>query len=161
MESLLLGIENSAVGTAIRQSTWLFPTIETVHVAALVLVISAIGVVDLRLAGLTLRERGVDELMRAVLPGAWVSFVAAAITGAALFAGNAVSYAGNPAFQLKALFLLLAGANMAVFHLGAHKRLAHWDPEGLPPLAARAAGAVSLLLWVGVVFAGRWIGFAA
>ncbi len=161
MEPILLAIENSAVGTAIRQSAWLFPTVETAHVAALALVLSAIGVVDLRLAGVTLRERGVDELMRAVLPGAWVSFVLAAITGAALFASNAVTYAGNPAFQIKVALLLLAGVNMAVFHLGAQRRIAHWDPQTLPPAAARVAGGLSLLLWIGVVFAGRWIGFAA
>ncbi len=157
--SIFETIEALPFATAIRQSGWLFPTIETAHVLFLVLVLSAIAVVDLRLAGITLKERGVDDLMKRALPGAWVSFVLASITGALLFASTATSYVENKAFLIKVVLLALAGLNMAVFHLGAYRKMHLWDPEALPPVAARTAGAISLALWIGVVFAGRWIGF--
>jgi hypothetical protein len=152
-------IEAFPVSTAIRESGWMFPTIETLHVLFLALVLSAIAVVDLRLAGVTLKERGVDDLMRRTLPGAWVSFVGAVITGVMMFASSATHYGANAAFWLKMILLALAGLNMAVFHLGAYRKMHLWDPEALPPIAARAAALISLTLWVGVVLAGRWIGF--
>ena len=52
----------------------------------------------------------------------------------------------------------LAAVNMLIFHFGAYRRVAHWD-LGKPPMSAKVAGALSLLLWVGVVFFGRWVGF--
>ncbi len=156
---LFAAIEALPLSTAIQASAWMFPTIETLHVLFLVLVLSAIAMVDLRLAGVTLKERGVDELMRRTLPGAWVSFVGAVITGLLMFVSSATTYGTNAAFWLKMVLLALAGVNMVVFHLGAYRKMPLWDPEALPPVAARSAALISLTLWVGVVFAGRWIGF--
>ena len=64
----------------------------------------------------------------------------------------------NPAFRLKVVLILLAGAHACVFQLLARRRLPAWS-SATPPLAARVAGGASLLLWIGVVAAGRWIGF--
>jgi hypothetical protein len=52
----------------------------------------------------------------------------------------------------------LAALNMLVFHLGAYRQVAHWD-LGRPPASAKVAGALSMSLWIAVVFFGRWIGF--
>ena len=156
---LFAAIEALPLSKAVQASGWMFPTIETLHVLFLVLVLSAIAMVDLRLAGVTLKERGVDDLMRRTLPGAWVSFVGAAITGLLMFVSSATTYGANAAFWLKMALLALAGVNMAVFHLGAYRKMHLWDPDKLPPVAARAAALISLTLWVGVVLAGRWIGF--
>ena len=159
LNSLLQTLQDLPLPTAIRQSTWMFPTVETVHVLALVLVVSSILMVDLRLVGVTLRERHVDELINRVLPGTWASFALAVVTGSLLFSSNAVTYTQNRAFQIKFVLMFLAGLNMAVFHLGAHRRIKSWDPERLPPAEARIAGGASILLWTGIVFAGRWVGF--
>jgi hypothetical protein len=55
--------------------------------------------------------------------------------------------------------MFLAGVNMAVFHFGAYRRVLEWDEKLPPPRAARLAGALSIALWIGVIFFGRWIGF--
>jgi len=76
-----------------------------------------------------------------------------------LFASNAVSYAHNTQFQFKLALIVLAGLNMAVFHLSVYRRVAEWDEQHPPPLAARPAGVISLVLWIAVIFLGRWVGF--
>jgi hypothetical protein len=75
-----------------------------------------------------------------------------------MFTTSAQSYFGNATFQLKALALLGAGLNMAVFELLTARGVAAWN-SSKPPRAARIAGALSLLLWAAVVLLGRWIGF--
>ena len=68
----------------------------------------------------------------------------------------------TPADHVRSITLLSPRnpvTRMAVFHLGAYRKMHLWDPEVLPPVAARAAALISLTLWVGVVLAGRWIGF--
>ncbi len=151
-------LQNLAFPTLIRESDRLFPAIETVHVLALALVVGSISLVDLRLLGLAGRSRPVSHVIAQALPWTWSAFVVAALAGSLLFASKAVTYYPNLPFRIKMLCLMLAGINMACFHLFTHRRLGKWD-SGAPPTAARIAGGASLLLWVVIVGAGRWIGF--
>jgi hypothetical protein len=48
---------------------------------------------------------------------------------------------------------------MIVFHAIGARDMPQWESRGQPPLPARAAGALSILLWIAVVTCGRWIGF--
>jgi hypothetical protein len=100
-----------------------------------------------------------SELVREVLPVTWIAFVVAVTTGLTLFASNAVEYWENPAFRIKMVLLALAGMNMLVFHGLTYRGVGQWDAAPQTPLGAKIAGGTSLLLWIGVVGFGRWIGF--
>jgi hypothetical protein len=152
-------LENTPVAAAIRQSTWLFPTIETIHVLCIVIVVGSISMFDLRLLGIASRDRGIRELYDEVLPWTWASFICAAIAGALLFSSAATKYYHNFPFRMKMLLLVLAGLNTAIFQFGTYRGVDSWDRDGRIPLGAKLAGALSLVLWIGVVGFGRWIGF--
>jgi hypothetical protein len=156
---LFEALETTPLATRIAESSWMFPTLESAHVVALALVVGSIGMMDLRLLGLVGRDQPVTRLASDVLPWTWTAFVFAAITGGLLFTSNASSYWDNPFFKIKMVLLALAGLNMVVFHLLTWKTIHQWN-ETAPPPAAKAAGLMSLLFWIGVVFAGRWIGFS-
>jgi hypothetical protein len=158
VEQALTWLQNLNFPTQIRESDWLFPTIETVHVFALVLVVGSIMTVDLRLLGLTNRDRPFSQLAGEMLPWTWVAFAVAASAGLLMFSSKALIYYGNIPFRLKMCCLLLAGINMALFHWIGMRHLETWDRKQ-PPRLARFAGGTSLLLWTVIVAAGRWIGF--
>ena len=106
------------------------------------------------------RDRAVTRLTKDVLPCTWVAFLVAACTGALLFASKAVTYGHNFFFLGKMVLLLLAGTNMAIFHLMVGRDIERWGATPhTTPLPAKIAGAVSLCLWIAVVTFGRWIGF--
>jgi hypothetical protein len=151
-------LQDLSFPTEIRESDWLFPTIETVHVLALVLVVGSILMVDLRLLGLAGRARSVRSVIAERLPLTWTAFAVAATAGSLLFSSKAVTYYDDFPFRLKMICLVLAGLNMACFHAFSYRRVADWD-HAAPPFPARLAGGLSLLLWVTIVGAGRWIGF--
>jgi len=109
LEALLEALEGSPVGMAISQSSWAFPTIETVHVIALTLVVGSIGMMDLRLLGLAGKKHAVTRLASDVLPWTWSAFVVAAIFGSLLFTSAATSYWANPFFRTKMVLMMLAG----------------------------------------------------
>jgi hypothetical protein len=159
LNDLLQSINDSPVGTGIRESTVLFPWIETVHVLMTTTVVGTIAIVDLRLLGYASHRRGARQLIIELLPFTWVAFVCAVITGLLLFSSNAVNYAADAPFLAKMCALALAGLNMAFFHLTAYRKIGQWDDALPPPAAARIAGATSLGLWILIVFLGRWIGF--
>jgi hypothetical protein len=157
--SILKTLQETAVPTAIRENESLFPAVESIHVLAICTVIGTISIVDLRLLGVASRDRPVLDLSRDVLRCTWIAFAIAAVTGSLLFSSRAVDYAGNFYFQVKLVLLALAGLNMASFHFMSGRKMCEWGAGVTPPFAARAAGALSLLIWIGVAGFGRWIGF--
>jgi hypothetical protein len=162
MPGFLLAAEHTSLAAAIRGELgweWLFPIVETLHVISLAMVFGSIVMVDLRLVGATSRNSAVSRLSGEVLPYTWGAFICAIVTGTLLFISKAHVYFYNLQFQLKFLCMLLAGMNMAVFHFGTYRRVLEWDDRHPPPRAARLAGALSIALWIGVIFFGRWIGF--
>jgi len=153
-------IENSAFSSTIASSEWMFPTIETIHVIAIVTVIGAIAIMDMRLLGLTSGNRTVRAIAHDTLPVTWVAFALATVTGLLLFVSKATSYMVNPYFLWKFAFMIVAGINMAVFHRYVSKGMDDWGaPAHAIPLNAKLAGALSLALWVAIPFCGRVIGF--
>ena len=117
-----------------------------------------IAIVDLRLLGLAGRDQKITRITNDFLPWTWGAFVIAAIAGSLLFLSNAIKYFDNVPFRLKFILMALAGINMLAFQFVTFRKVAAWD-DGPPPLAAKLAGGISLVLWIGVVAAGRWIGF--
>jgi hypothetical protein len=156
--SIFAALQQSALGTAIQQSTWMFPTIETIHVFALAAVFGSIALVDLRLLGLVSKDRSVTVVTNELLPWTWGAFVVAAISGSLLFSSRAADYMHIWEFPTKFVFMALAGANMLVFHFITQKSISSWD-IGKPIMGARVAGGLSLFFWVAVVFCARRTGF--
>lgn len=151
-------VEQTGLAAWVREDNFAFPVLEAMHVCAVMFVVGSIGMMDLRLLGVAARARAVTAVGRDTLPWTWVAFLLAVISGAVLMTGQAGAYAANAQFQLKMVLMILAGANMLVFHSFAWRSVGVWD-LGAPPTAAKLAGGLSLLLWVGVVVAGRWVGW--
>jgi hypothetical protein len=152
-------IEQSGVGTEIAQSTWMFPTLETLHVFSIVVVLGTIFIVDLRMLGLTSNRFAVSLAATDTLPWTWGAFALAAITGTLLFVSKASSYVANPYFLWKMAMLALAGLNMMYFHFMTWRTVESWDRDAVMPPAVKVAAGLSIVLWLAVVFFGRAIGF--
>ncbi len=153
-------LQNLSIPTEIREDGSSFQIIECVHVLAITFVVGTVFMVDLRLLGVSSRKRAVSRLTTEILPWTWVGFVVAMVSGSLMFSSAAVKYFGNVPFRIKFFLLVLAGLNMAVFHMTTARSMAHWDEHPSPPLLAKIAGASSIALWIGVIAAGRWIGFS-
>jgi len=138
--------------------SWWFPLLESIHVLAATFLVGSILMVDLRLLGIAARGYLVARIVREVVPWTYAASVFSIITGAALFITRASSYADNRGFQIKMVLLVFAGLNMAVFHLITARGVERADEAGITTGTSRFAGACSLLLWIGILLAGRWIG---
>jgi hypothetical protein len=155
----IMWLQHTPLSTTIRESDWVFPSIECVHVIAFVIVVGSIAVVDLRLVGFASRDRRIDELTSELLPITWIAFAVAAAAGLLLFIAKPLTYTQNFFFLGKMLLLAAAGANMLVFHRFVEPAVTGQTAGARPPFAARASGLVSLALWIATVAFGRWIGF--
>jgi hypothetical protein len=159
LTDLIATLEGSGLADSIRENDNLFPLIESVHVLAISLVIGSIFAVDLRLLGLAWTTRAASKVTSGIIPLTWIAFVGAAGSGALLFISHAGKYLANSYFDAKLCLIAVAGINMLAFHMIGARDQARWDAMVRPPLKARAAGGLSIALWVAVVACGRWIGF--
>jgi hypothetical protein len=142
-----------------RTSVKAMPFIESLHVLAAATVFGTVFIVDLRLLGFPDTRRPVTLISREMLRLTWAAFCIAVLAGVLMFAANAHTYYANTAFRLKMLSLLGAGLNMAIFQGVTYRTVSAWDRNVPTPLAGRVAGALSILLWLTVIFFARWIGF--
>ncbi len=147
--------EATALGRVIRNSEYAFPMIEFVHLAALAVIGGAVLVVDMRLLGLGLKKTSVADLARDAQPYVTGSLIVMLATGISLYASEATKCYASAAFWIKMVSLLLA----MVFTYTVKKRVAANDEKTISPAANRLVGVVSLALWFGVAWGGRWIGF--
>jgi hypothetical protein len=127
------------------------PIVQTVHLLGIAVIMSSVVLLDLRILGLALPSQDVDELTRRVMPWVWWTLPVMLLSGSMFVFARPRRYFTNPIFGLKFALLAPAIALAAVLHLASVRK-----PDSL---ATKALAAVSLLLWVGVVLAGRWIAY--
>ena len=147
--------DSSWMGAVVRESRWVFPAIEAVHIVALALLFGAILMLNLRLMGLTLRNKSAAQLARELAPWILCSLVIILVTGIFLFSSEAMKAYASVPFQVKMLFLFAA----IVFHYTIYSRVVQADEARMRPAWNRLAAVVSLLLWLAVGIGGRGIGF--
>lgn len=149
-------LENMPIGEAIRDSVWLFPFIEAIHLVALAVIGGAVLVVDFRLLGLGLTSQSPATLERAARPWLLWSLVVLLTSGVVLFLSEAVKCYYSFAFWVKMSALLL----VVVFTYTLRRRVALAEGIADRPGVMRLVGLVSIGLWSLVGWGGRWIGFS-
>ena len=147
--------DGSAMGNWVRDSRWIFPAIEAVHIVALALLFGAILMLNLRLLGLTLKTKPVAQLARELAPWILVSLIIILSSGVLLFASEAMKAYASVPFQVKMLFLFAA----MIFHYTIYWKLTRSSDGTIGAVWGKLAAIVSILLWLGVGLGGRGIGF--
>jgi hypothetical protein len=143
------------IGRVVRDSTWIFPAAETVHIVALAVLFGTILFVDLQMLGLVRRDTTVSQLERELRPWTFSSLILILLTGGMLFASEATKLYLNAPFQFKIVTLFLA----IVFNYTIHRKVTATEPIRLGPVWGKLTAVVSLALWLSVGFAGRGIAF--
>jgi hypothetical protein len=145
--------DHTAVGEYMRSGTWQFPLVETIHILALAILIGSATVLNLRLMGVLMRGWTVAALMREIRPYLNWSLAIILVSGVLLYLSEAAKTFDNLAFWAKVYLIIGATA----FHYIVVRRMARADE--IDPTAGRIVGFVSLLLWLGIGWAGRAIAF--
>ncbi len=143
MEHLLLGMEQSALGDAMRSWRWLYPIVNTAHIAGIALLFGAIVPLDLRYLGVW-KSVSADGLARVLVPVALCGLVLAVLAGGLLFTTDARKYAAMPLFQVKLVLVVLGALN--ALYLARNR-------------ATGRAALISLTAWTGALICGRFIGY--
>jgi hypothetical protein len=149
-------LSNTPLSLKIQTILWIIPAVQTIHILTVSFVLSSMAMLDLRLMGLAGRGQSISRMISRFVPWIWRALIVLATTGAILIIGEPERELLNSAFRAKMLML----ATVALITLLVQRRTktndAYWEMRAT---AARLIGFVSLLLWIGIVSAGRWIAY--
>jgi len=156
IEAWVIAFEATALSASLRTSIWLYPIINTLHIIGLGMLLGAMTVLDLRLLGWRKRVL-VSSLSQVTLPVAAGGLLIAVIAGVLLLIARPLDYIFNGLFQIKMGLLLLALVNVWWCVGSAGWRAALGD--AVVNRSVRVSAALSLALWLAIIFAGRMVGY--
>ena len=159
-DHFLQWLSETPFSATMRESVWAEPLVETVHVLTLTLFLGFVLFLDLRLLDVMLRHKRVSEMFAQFNPWLFGGFAVMIVTGLLLFSADPVSFYSTLFFKLKMIMLVLAAVNLVVFNATIGRRIKEWDNAPRTPWKVKLAGAISLVLWVSIVAAGRGIAYA-
>jgi hypothetical protein len=136
------------------------PIVQTFHIISIAAIMGSIVLIDLKVLGLALPGQSIGDLVRRLMPWTWWALPILAASGLVFILARPQSYVVNPVFRAK--FMMLAPALLLAFLFS--RPVAHdpefWERSGGRRTTARLIALCSLMLWIGVVLAGRWIAYA-
>lgn len=150
-------LEQTAWASGIRQSLWLYPALEIVHITGIVILVGAAFMFDLRLLGFS-KTLPVIGLSRHLLPWSRRGLLLVVPSGILLFMTNAQTLGADPVFWLKILLLLVAGLNVLVFHKVIFENKVTDTLAGVP-LSAKISASVSIMVWIAIIACGRLLAY--
>ncbi len=152
--SFFMWLQQTDFFSDLRASAYAYPVLLSLHMVALVFLGGMVLATDLRLLNLGLRSYSAPDIINGLrVPKRWC-FIFAAVCGLLMFGAKAERYSYNPWFWAKVALLVLIAANYWLFRRDVYERGS--KPDRAPqPATARIAAGLSLLLWTGVIWAGR------
>jgi uncharacterized membrane protein len=143
----------------IQTVEWIIPTVQTIHILSIALVTSSAAMVDLHVLGVLSRSQPLVAVTRRFLPWIWWTLLVLLLSGATLIIGEPARSLANPAFILKMCMLAAVLIVTLIFQKGIMRDEHYWESSPRRVINSRLLAGLSLVLWIGIVFAGRWIAY--
>lgn len=158
ISDILDWLENTVLASSIRQSLWLYPALEIVHITGITILVGAAFMFDLRLLGFS-RHLPILSLSRHLLPWSQRGLLLIIPSGILLFITNSKTLGVDPTFWLKMTLLVIAALNVLVFHKLIFKRHVHLEIQDELPKSSRISALISIILWISIIACGRLLAY--
>jgi hypothetical protein len=149
-------LSTTALSLGIQREVWLIALIQAVHILAIAMVLSSVAMVELRVAGV-MRAQTMADTARRFMPWIWTGLVVLALSGTILIIAEPKrTLDNNVAFYLKLALIAVVIAVTAAFQLSLKRNLPLWEQRRW---WMGALALFTIVLWLAIAFAGRWIAY--
>ncbi|MBV9532373.1 MAG: hypothetical protein JO283_15255 [Bradyrhizobium sp.] len=152
-------LEATSLSHTIQAAGWVIPALQTIHILSVAVVFSSAVLVDFRILRLFERDLPLREVALRFLPSIWPVLVILLVTGGLLIVAEPRRSLLNSTFYLKMVLLVAAIALTAALQGSIAAAPAFWEKEKGRRTASKALAMVSIVLWCGILFAGRFIAY--
>jgi len=160
LETFTAWLGKTPLSAFVAGQDWVVPTVQTVHILAISVVVAAVVILHLRVLGVIEQNQPIGVLARRFVAPSAVAIGVLALTGLLMIAGEPNRALFRYVFWIKMALLALALALSGVMLQGLRANAAWVDAAAPPPLLYKGLAAGLLLVWVAIIVAGRWIGYA-
>jgi hypothetical protein len=154
-------LESTALSQVVQTVGWIIPTVQTVHILCVAILFSSAVLVDLRLLGILGCDVPQPELARRYLPTTWPVLLVLLLTGIVLIVGEPRRSLINSTFYIKMALLAVAIVITRGLQWSLTVSSNFWELNAARRAAGRIAAGCSILVWSGIIFAGRWIAYTS
>jgi hypothetical protein len=149
----------SSLSLSLQGIGWMVPTVQTVHILAIAAVLASASMVNLRLVGVGARSQTMDAVSARFTPWVWSAIVLLALSGSILILIEPARPLTNPVFFVKLVLIVGVVLLMLAIVLPLRRDASYWERSASRRRAGLGVAALSWVLWVGVICAGRWIAY--
>jgi hypothetical protein len=161
LHDLQAWLGTSPLAPAVRDVVSVKALLESAHILANAVILFSMGMIAMRMAGLSGRSEPIAAMVKRFAPWVWSALAVAAITGIVLLTGAGRRGLENPMFQVKLATMIGAIGATAALQLALAGDAAFWELNGARRAAARVIAPLCFLLWLATVFAGRWLAYSS
>lgn len=151
-------ISNTSLSQWFQNQLWVIPTSQSIHIVCVSIVFGCAVMISLRLLGIG-KGRSISQLVDTLVPWMYRALVVLLLTGSVQTIAEPLRQFVTPAFWWKMVMIVCVLTLTIVFARAVRHNAARWDQAAMRPLSARVFALVSLGLWVGIIFCGRFIGY--
>jgi uncharacterized membrane protein len=159
LDQFCLWLGKTPVSDVIQNVTWIIPLVQTIHILSVSIVLSSIGMLDLRLLGVAGRRVSISGMAERFLPWIWGALVVLLISGVILIVGEPSRDLPNVIFQLKMALLAAVLVVTVAFQHTVRRDANFWDLSPAHRHSAKVTAGISIALWVAIAVCGRFIAY--
>ena len=148
---------STPLSTAIQSRLWLTPLLQTIHIIMAGIVFVSMLSVALRVMGQMRTDEPLAEVWHRFAPWFWCALGVMAGTGLVLVIGEPVREATALSFWLKMALIAIGVASALYF--GRTVAATAAGPDSIASPGARFVAVATIVVWVMIVFLGRWIAY--
>lgn len=147
------------ISVALQNAEWVIPTSQSIHIVSVSVLFASAIMINMRLLGIGAKGRSISQLSGTVLPWMWRALLVLLLTGTVQAVAEPVRQFVAPVFWTKMILIVVVSLLTVFFARAVRRNAAGWDASGSRPGAARMFAVISSLLWVAIIFCGRFIGY--
>ncbi len=154
-----LWISHTPLSVWLQHKVWVVPTSQSIHIVSVSVVFASAVLISFRILGLSVAGRTVGQLVRTLTPWMYTALVVLLITGALQTIIEPRRQFGAWVFWVKMALIVVVVLFTTVFARGVKRDAHRWDGRAASPPMAKLFAIVSLAMWIGIIYCGRFIGY--
>jgi hypothetical protein len=149
----------TALSQWLQAHPWIVPTSQSIHILMISVVFGCAVLINLRLLGVSATGRPLSTLVRNLVPWMYLALLVLLITGTVQTVTEPVRQFVTPAFWWKMTMIVVVVVITQRFATAVRRNPARWDARDTRPRIGALIALVSLALWIGIIYCGRFIAY--
>src|SRR5438093_849792 len=143
-------LSQTSLSLAIQTHEWIIPTVQSVHIAAIGMVVASVFMMDLRVLGWAGRDQSLLETVDRFGPWLTGALCVLLLTGALMVVGEPARELLSFSFWLKMCLVAVGTLIASAFQIAVRRNGNHWEESIIKRRTIKSLAIFTLFIWVAI-----------